>query len=207
MLKISNVSLSYGSKQVLSDVTFHLQRGELGCVLGESGCGKTSLLRAVMGFEVCSSGSIEVDGIVLSANTIDSLRQRIAYLPQELSLPSPTIWEMVKIPFSFKANKGVEVTEELFQNEWPRLGLDIRLLNRPSNSVSVGQRQRIMLSVCCLLGKPLIIIDEPTSALDSDTTLLVANYLKTIARERNASILAVTHSHILADQCDKTLHL
>ena len=207
MLKISNVSLSYGSKQVLSDVTFHLQRGELGCVLGESGCGKTSLLRAVMGFEVCSSGSIEVDGIVLSANTIDSLRQRIAYLPQELSLPSPTIWEMVKIPFSFKANKGVEVTEELFQNEWPRLGLDIRLLNRPSNSVSVGQRQRIMLSVCCLLGKPLIIIDEPTSALDSDTTLLVANYLKTVARERNASILAVTHSHILADQCDKTLHL
>ncbi|MBR4365337.1 MAG: ABC transporter ATP-binding protein [Bacteroidaceae bacterium] len=207
MLKISKVSLSYGSKQVLHDVSFHLQRGELGCVLGESGCGKTTLLRAVMGFEECSGGSIEVDGIVLSAMTVDSLRQRIAYLPQELSLPSPTIWDMVSIPFSFKANKGVELTEELLQREWSRLGLDIHLINRPSNSVSVGQRQRIMLSVCCLLGKPLIIIDEPTSALDNDTTLLVANYLKSVARERDAAILAVTHSHTLAEVCDKTLHL
>ena len=178
MLKISKVSLSYGSKQVLRDVSFHLERGELGCVMGESGCGKTTLLRTVMGFEEFSSGCIEVDGIVVSPTTIDSLRQRIAYLPQELSLPS-----------------------------WSLLGLEPRLLSHSPNAISVGQRQRIMLSVCGLLGKPLIITDEPTSALDNDTTLIVANYMKMLARERNAAVLAVTHSHILADQCDKTLHL
>ncbi len=207
MLKISKVSLSYGSKQVLRDVSFHLERGELGCVMGESGCGKTTLLRTVMGFEEFSSGCIEVDGIVVSPTTIDSLRQRIAYLPQELSLPSPTVWDMVRLPFSFKANKGVELTEDLLLREWSLLGLEPRLLSHSPNAISVGQRQRIMLSVCGLLDKPLIITDEPTSALDNDTTLIVANYMKMLARERNAAVLAVTHSHILADQCDKTLHL
>ena len=207
MLKISKVSLSYGSKQVLRDVSFHLERGELGCVMGESGCGKTTLLRMVMGFEEFSSGCIEVDGIVVSPTTIDSLRQRLAYLPQELSLPSPTVWDMVRLPFSFKANKGVELTEALLLREWSLLGLEPRLLSHSPNAISVGQRQRIMLSVCGRLDKPLIITDEPTSALDNDTTLIVANYMKMLARERNAAVLAVTHSHILADQCDKTLHL
>ena len=160
-----------------------------------------------MGFETFNSGSIEVDGIQLSETTIDCLRHRIAYLPQELSLPSPTIWEMVSLPFSFKANKGVTLTEDLLRQEWSWLGLDIRLLNHSPNAVSVGQRQRIMLSVCGLLGKPLIIADEPTSALDEETTLLVAHYMKMLAHERQTAILAVTHSRTLAEQCDKSLHL
>lgn len=207
MLKISKVSLSYGSKQVLRDVSFDLGRGEIGCVMGESGCGKTSLLRAVMGFETFSSGSIEVDGITLSETTIDTLRHRIAYLPQELSLPSPTIREMVNLPFSFKANRGVTLTDDLLRQEWSWLGLDTRLLSHSPNAVSVGQRQRIMLSVCGLLGKPLIIADEPTSALDEESTMMVARYMKMLAHERQTAILAVTHSRPLAEQCDKTLHL
>lgn len=207
MLKISHLSLSYGSKEVLHDISFHLQRGEIGGVRGESGCGKTSLLRAVMGFERFSQGSIEVDGVSLSADTIDSIRQRIAYMPQELSLPSPTIWEMVRLPFSFKANRGKVLTEELLRKEWEWLGLGAHLQGHSPYSVSVGQRQRIMLSVCGLLGKPLIVIDEPTSALDEESTRLVARYLRMLSSERGTTILMVTHSHSLAETCDKVLQL
>jgi ABC-type lipoprotein export system ATPase subunit len=64
-----------------------------------------------------------------------------------------------------------------------------------------------MLSVCGLLGKPLIVIDEPTSALDEESTRLVARYLRMLSCERGTTILMVTHSHSLAETCDKVLQL
>lgn len=207
MLKISKLSISYGAKQVLKDVSFQLERGELGCVLGESGRGKTTLLRAILGFEEYQSGHIEVGDTELSASTVFNIRQHIAYLPQELSLPSPTVREMMMTPFFFRINRGVTIKDERIHDEWKLLGLEPGLLDRSPNAVSAGQRQRIMLSVCGLLGKPLVILDEPTSALDNDSTLMVVEYLKMMARERGAAVLAVTHSDILAKHCDKALHL
>jgi polar amino acid transport system ATP-binding protein/putative ABC transport system ATP-binding protein len=193
MLRINHLSLGYDGRTVLRDVNVHVRRGEVKCVGGESGSGKSSLIRAVMGFADCE-GEILVDGIRLSAATVGQIRQRIAYVPQELALPHETVAEMVWMPFRFRANRHVAPSRERLLAEWERLGLDASLLEKRTTEISGGQRQRMMVAVAGLLEKPLIVADEPTSALDADSALLLRDYLLGLAAERGVAVCVVSHA-------------
>ncbi|MCM1312326.1 MAG: ATP-binding cassette domain-containing protein [Bacteroides sp.] len=206
MLRIRNLSLSYGVQPVFSGVTFDVRRGDIVCVCGESGCGKSSLLKSVLGF-VDAEGSIEVGGIPLAESTVDEVRRCMAYLPQDLSLPYDTVEEMVRAPFDLRANRHIVFSEEQLMSDWKRLGLSGGLMAKRATEISGGQRQRIMLSVAGLLGKPLLLADEPTSALDEDTTLLVLDYLRMLAKERGIAILLVSHSPAVMAGCTSCVHL
>lgn len=206
MLRIRNLSLCYGMQKVLSGVTFDVHRGEIVCVCGESGCGKSSLLKSVLGF-VDVEGDIEVCGTKLCEATVDEIRRTIAYMPQELSLPHETVGEMVRSPFALRANRHVVFSEEKLMSDWHKLGLSEELLSKKTTEISGGQRQRIMLSVAGLLEKQLLLADEPTSALDEDSTLLVLDYFRMLARERGMAVLIVSHSSVMTAGCTACLHL
>ncbi|MBO5024607.1 MAG: ATP-binding cassette domain-containing protein [Bacteroidaceae bacterium] len=206
MLRIRNLSLSYGAQNVFRDVTFDVHRGEIVCVCGESGCGKSSMLKSVLGF-VDAEGDIQVDGIRLAETTVDEVRRCIAYIPQELSLPYETVEEMVRSPFALHTNRHIVFSEEKLMSDWRMLGLSGDLMSKRATEISGGQRQRIMLSVAGLLGKRLLLADEPTSALDEDSTLLVLDYFKMLAKERGIAVLLVSHSPIIMAGCTSCLHL
>lgn len=206
MLRIRNLSLSYGTQNVFRDVTFDVHRGEIVCVCGESGCGKSSMLKSVLGF-VDAEGDIQVDGIRLAETTVDEVRRCIAYIPQELSLPYETVEEMVRSPFALHTNRHIVFSEEKLMSDWRMLGLSRDLMSKRATEISGGQRQRIMLSVAGLLGKRLLLADEPTSALDEDSTLLVLDYFKMLAKERGIAVLLVSHSPIIMAGCTSCLHL
>lgn len=87
------------------------------------------------------------------------------------------------------------------------LGLSEDLMSKRTTEISGGQRQRIMLSVAGLLEKRLLLADEPTSALDEDSTVLVLDYFRMLARERGIAILLVSHSSIVMTGCTACLHL
>jgi len=193
MLQIEHLNLSYDGRTVLRDVNLSVGRGQLLCVGGESGSGKSSLLRAILGLAPCE-GTIRVDGIALSAATVGEVRRRIAYVPQELALPADTVEEMVGMPFQLRANRHIRFSREALLAEWSHLGLDASLLGKRTTEISGGQRQRIMLSVAALLQKPLIMADEPTSALDPHAASLVADYFQRLAAERQAAVLVVSHA-------------
>ena len=206
MLRIRNLSLSYGSHQVLRDVSLSVGRGEMVCVCGESGCGKSSLLNAVLGF-VDSDGEIEVDGQRLSDTSVAQIRRTVAFVPQELALPCNTVNSMVRMPFMFHANRHVTFSDDLLLREWQYLNLHPGLLKKRVSEVSGGERQRIMLSVAGLLCKPLLLVDEPTSALDVDSVLRVARYFRMLKEERRMAILAVSHQKEFAASCDRIIEL
>lgn len=206
MLQIENLSLKYGNQQVLKDVSLTVMPGEIACICGESGCGKSSLFKAVLGF-VDADGYIAVCGEVLSPLTVYSIRKNIAYVPQELALPAETVEEMVRMPFELKANKHVPYSYDLLMEEWKWLGLEPGLLNKYTNEISGGQRQRIMLGVSGMLRKPLLLADEPTSALDGDSAHHVLDYFRMLADKRGMAVAVVSHARELVDGCDKVLRL
>ena len=206
MLNISGATLRYGNQTIFKNISLKVSRGELVGITGESGCGKTSLIRAILGFAP-SEGSIIVDETPLCPNTVEEIRTKIAYLPQELSLPVDTVEEMVRLTFELKANRGTTFSKEALMSDWNKLNLSPALFSKHVSEVSGGQRQRILLSAAGLLGKPLLLADEPTSALDATASEAVADYLRMLADERNTAVVVVTHSDMLADRCDRCLKL
>ena len=206
MLHINNACIAFGTEVLFSGFEMKLEKGETACIVGQSGCGKTSLLNAVMGFVPLYEGTIKVGGTLLDKSTIDLVRRQIAWIPQELALPFEWVKEMVSLPFELKVNRSVPFSEERLFMCFDELGLEHELYFKRVNEVSGGQRQRIMLSVAALLNKPLIVIDEPTSALDTGSTDKVLAFFRRQA-ERGAAVLAVSHDKDFASGCHYLIEL
>ena len=206
MLHINNACIAFGTEVLFSGFEMKLGKGETACIVGQSGCGKTSLLNAVMGFVPLYEGTIKVGGTLLDKSTIDLVRRQIAWIPQELALPFEWVKEMVSLPFELKVNRSVPFSEERLFMCFDELGLEHELYFKRVNEVSGGQRQRIMLAVAALLNKPLIVIDEPTSALDTGSTDKVLAFFRRQA-EKGAAVLAVSHDKDFASGCHYLIEL
>ncbi len=206
MLHIDNACISFGEEALFSGFSMHLRKGEIACIAGESGCGKTSLLKAILGFLPLSGGTITVDKIHSDRHTIDHIRQRIAWIPQELALPSEWVKEMVRLPFSLRHNKQISFSEQQLFDCFSQLGIEQELYEKRVGEISGGQRQRIMIAVSTMLGKPLIIIDEPTSALDAESSGKVLAFFRRQTKQGH-SVLAVSHDKSFARGCDQHLFL
>ena len=206
MLHINNACIAFGTEVLFSGFEMKLEKGETACIVGQSGCGKTSLLNAVMGFVPLYEGTIKVGGTLLDKSTIDLVPRQIAWIPQELALPFEWVKEMVSLPFELKVNRSVPFSEERLFMCFDELGLEHELYFKRVNEVSGGQRQRIMLAVAALLNKPLIEIDEPTSALDTGSTDKVLAFFRRQA-EKGAAVLAVSHDKDFASGCHYLIEL
>ena len=206
MLHINNACIAFGTEVLFSGLNLNLERGKTACIVGQSGCGKTSLLNAGRGFGPLKEGTIKVGDTLLDKSTIDIIRRQIAWIPQELALPFEWVKEMVALPFDLKVNRSVPFSEERLYEYFDDLGLEHDLYTKRVNEVSGGQRQRIMLAVAAMLNKPLIIIDEPTSALDAGSTDKVLAFFRRQA-EKGAAVLAVSHDKDFASGCHYLIEL
>lgn len=203
MLDIINTSISFGNDILFKGLTIQLKKTEMVCVTGQSGKGKSSLLNAIMGFVPLKEGTISVDGVKLGIGTVEQIRRKIAWLPQELSLPSEWVSEMIAIPFELKANQAVHFSKDKLLSFFSLLGLDTELYNKKVSEISGGQRQRIMIAVAACLEKELLIVDEPTSALDPISVDKVIDFFQFL-RNKGMTILAVSHDMRFIKACDSS---
>ena len=206
ILQIDNACIAFGADTLFSGFCLQLHEGEIACISGQSGRGKTSLLNAVLGFVPLKAGSITVNSILLEKGTIDQIRRQVAWIPQELALPSEWVKEMVQLPFNLKANRNTPFSLDKLFACFDELGLEEELYDKRVNEISGGQRQRIMIAVATLMQKLLLIVDEPTSALDSDSTDKVLAFFRKRMREGSA-ILAVSHDQGFAQGCNQMITL
>ena len=192
MLQIENASIAYGNDILFSGFNLQLERGEIASISGPSGCGKSSLLNAILGFIPLKEGRIVLDGIPLDKGNVDVVRKQTAWIPQELALPLEWVKDMVQLPFGLKANRGTPFSETRLFACFEDLGLERELYYKRVNEISGGQRQRMMIAVASMIGKPLTIVDEPTSALDPEMVGEVLNVMRDLAAEK-MTMVVVTH--------------
>lgn len=204
MLYIENASIAYNNEVLFSGFSLHLNRGEIASISGPSGCGKTSLLNAILGFTPLKEGRIVLNGTVLDKGSIDIIRKQIAWIPQELALPLEWVKDMVQLPFNLKANRNSPFSEVRLFEHFEELGLEQELYYKRVNEISGGQRQRMMIAVASMIGKPLIIVDEPTSALDSGSSGKVLTFFRRLT-EKGSAILTVSHDEGFAAGCDQQI--
>jgi len=163
MLEVANVSLHYGAAVALREVSLTARVGEVTCLLGRNGVGKTSLLRAVTGTHPVSGGSIRWDGAdITMMPTFDRARRGIAYVPQGRDIfPLLTVRENLETGFGVLSRGQRRVPDEIFAL-FPILGT---MLRRRGGDLSGGQQQQLAIGRALVMQPRLLVLDEPTEGI------------------------------------------
>ena len=190
MIKFIDTTFEYDQAILISNFCLEINKGEKVVLHGASGSGKSTLLHAIMGFAKPTSGTILIADKSLTEDSIANIRQLIAWLPQDFSLPFESVREAMLSPFEFKANASHKPNAQTMLHHLSQLGLDSSILDKRLVELSGGQRQRVMLATALLLDKPILLLDEPTSALDASSIKLMIDYLKLW---KDLTMVAVSH--------------
>jgi ABC-type bacteriocin/lantibiotic exporter with double-glycine peptidase domain len=189
-IRISCLTVRFGNKIPFRDFSLDVAPGERAILTGESGLGKSTLLKCLLGFTVPESGKILIDGIPLSGESVWRLRSRMAYVPQEPELGEGTLREWFEQPFFFKINAHLKENLSQLPGLLGRLSLSDDLLDAGVETLSGGEKQRAALISALLLDRKILILDEPTSALDSKNSLAAVSLLQSL---NGITILGISH--------------
>jgi peptide/nickel transport system ATP-binding protein len=193
----------------VNNVSFEIKRGECLGLVGESGCGKTSVSKIVMGAISPDAGSItfndhgkEVDLLSIDQEQMMPLRRKIQMIFQDPfgSLnPRMTVFDIIREPLLVHEIGSAREQGDLVQELMRLVGLDPRFLNRYPHSFSGGQRQRIGLARSLALKPDLLICDEPVSALDVSIQAQVLNLFKDLQKDLQLTYLFISHNLAVVD--------
>jgi len=163
MLDVKSVDLHYGAAQALRGVSMHAQVGEVTCVLGRNGVGKTSLLDALAGQQPISGGSIEWEGEdITRLKPYERARRGIAYVPQGREIfPLLTVEENLKTGFAPLKRADRDIPDDVF-NLFPVLK---DMLHRRGGDLSGGQQQQLAIGRALVMRPRLLLLDEPTEGI------------------------------------------
>ena len=143
-----------------------------------SGAGKSTLLKVIMGYIPLNSGKILIDGEILEENNIDTLRQKIAYIGQNIFFTEESVEKYIELIFSFQKNKGIKLSNSSLYKLLKNFDLDKSILKKSPSLLSGGEKQRIALILVLLLDREILLLDEVTSGLDHDLKIKVIEIIK-----------------------------
>lgn len=204
MLQGKQIDFSYPGESIFKGLNFTLNRGERVVLKGESGSGKSTFFRLILGFEYPTSGEILFDQKPLKGKHLQNFRTHSAWLPQDLNFGEGNVSDVIRFPFSFKNNESTKPDEQKIIDIFKDLGLEEDTLKKPFQDLSTGQRQRVGIALCILLNKPVMLLDEPTSALDENSKEKAIQHLFS---DKNRTILSTSHDPFWIDRCDRIIHL
>lgn len=211
LLRLRDLSHSYGQHKVLDGIDFQLREGESMMLLGESGSGKTTLSRCVAGLNDAYTGSIELFGEQLATGTrarSSEDRRRIQYVfqsPFSSLNPRRTIADSVGVPLQMSGINDKRRRRMLVLEALDQVRLGERFMDRRPGDLSGGERQRAAIARALVNAPSLLVCDEITSALDVSVQASILDLLRTLQTDHNMSMLFVTHNIALARHISQRL--
>jgi iron complex transport system ATP-binding protein len=200
MLKIQNLSASYHGHQVLHDVSFNVNNGEVLALIGPNGAGKSTIIRAASGV-IPSTGSVRTNGD--DFHSLDPMQRAryMAVVPQAISLPPAfTVWETVlmgRTPYLGFLGHASTLDEELARNALSRVHA-LGFADRRVGELSGGEAQRILLARALCQSTPILLLDEPTAHLDLQYQVSLLELIRELAHRENLAVLIALHDLNLA---------
>lgn len=199
MLELKNISKSFGNKVILNNLNLEVKDGEILCIVGQSGGGKTTLLRCISGLEKIDGGQILIDGQVFDPYTNENNDSVIGVVFQEYNLfPHLTVLQNVTLAPTMVLKKKKEIAENEAKNLLNGLALEGKEGLYPFQ-LSGGQKQRVAIARALAMKPQILCYDEPTSALDPGLTATVKDIVLNLKKEGMTQIM-VTHDMDFAEE-------
>jgi urea transport system ATP-binding protein len=202
MLDIKDLTLHYGNSQILYDVSMTAKQGEVTCVMGTNGVGKTSLLRAISGAHLRSGGDITLDGTQLGQTTAHKMAQMgVAYVPQGRDIfPLLTVFENLQTGFSCLPRSEHFLPDHIFEL-FPVLR---EMKHRRGGDLSGGQQQQLAIARALLTKPKLLLLDEPTEGIQPNIIQHIGKVIRLLRDQGDMAIVLVEQyfdfAYELADQ-------
>ena len=191
MIRLDNISLSYGSRTILRDVSLHLGKGELCALVGRNGAGKSTLLRALT-----SNNSTLIDGTPLGKLSPEKMAQMVAIVTTErIRIENLLVEDLVamgRAPYTNWVGHLQDIDRQIVREAIEMVGL-AEFAERETSSLSDGELQRAMIARAIAQQTPVILLDEPTAFLDIPTRFEVCRLLADLAHKEGKCILFSTH--------------
>ena len=190
MIIANNINKQFGKLKVLNNVSVTCNKGECIGLIGPNGCGKTTLIKSILGMVVCNSGFITFNG----KNILHEWQYRsaIGYMPQTGRYPeSMTIGQVLEMMKDIRKNKDTQLDEELVNK------FELKsLLNKRMRTLSGGTMQKVSAALAFLFNPDVLILDEPTAGLDPVSAEILKE--KIITEKAKGKLILIT-SHILSE--------
>ena len=191
MIRLENISLSYGSRTILRDVSLHLAKGELCALVGRNGAGKSTLLRALT-----SNAATHIDGVAMRDISPEKLAQSISIVTTErIRIENMLVEELVamgRAPYTNWVGHLQDVDRQIVGEAITLVGLT-EFAKRDISTLSDGELQRAMIARAIAQQTAIILLDEPTAFLDIPTRFEVCRLLADLAHKEGKTILFSTH--------------
>ena len=206
-IEFKNVDKIYKMGEVeikaLKDTTFEIEKGELVCILGPSGAGKTTCLNILGGMDTLTNGKVIVDGV-----RIDKLKEKdlIKYRRNDIGF----VFQFYNLIQNMNVLENVELATQLCKDSLDpnlilnKVGLKMRKNNFPSQ-LSGGEQQRVAIARAICKNPKLLLCDEPTGALDYKTGKQILKLLQDTCRNEKMTVIIITHNSAISPMADKII--
>jgi putative ABC transport system ATP-binding protein len=210
ILSGTDLSKKYGDLEVVKGVSLAIDAGEFVCLVGKSGCGKTTLLSLLSGLEKATKGHVILNGKEINGASEDALalfrRENVGFIFQSFNLiPTLSAWENVALPL-FPLKMTGEERRRRATELLDKMELGHRIEHLPS-ALSGGEKQRVAIARALVNNPKIIFADEPTGNLDSSTGEAIMGILNRMHTEEGVAILMVTHEDELAKTAQRLIRM
>ena len=214
ILKIDSIEKYYGSKsslpKAIDNISFDVERGEFIAIMGASGSGKTTLLNCISTIDKVTSGHIylnDLDVTTLKGNKLSEFRrEELGFIFQDFNLlDTLTAYDNIALALSIQ-NKSVKNLDELIKEVSKYLNIT-HVLDKFPYQMSGGEKQRVASARAIITNPSLILADEPTGALDSKSAKMLLERLEYLNKEKNSTILMVTHDAYTASYSSRVIFI
>lgn len=199
MIRVRDLCVKYGKREILQDVSLAVPRGEITVLLGANGCGKTTLLKTLVGLHPFTEGTVQLEGQPLAAFSPRERAARMAFMPQTRPTPALTVEQLLRCA----RYPQVGISRVLGKEDHAAVAhaADVCAvtpwLSRAVSTLSGGEQQRVYLAMALAQGATVLLLDEPTAHLDAAAAFETAALLRRL-REDGITVVAAIHDLPLA---------
>lgn len=214
LIQVKGLKKSFYDTDVLTDINFKVNKGDVIAVIGPSGAGKSTMLRCLINLEQIDGGTIEVEGESLVRDGQYAEHVKLKHITSKMGMvfqnfnlfPHLSVRKNLIMPYMQVKNASVDQANQLAEKLIKKVGLSDKLDQMPS-TLSGGQKQRVAIARALMMNPDIMLFDEPTSALDPQLTAEVLNVMKQLAAD-HVTMLVVTHEMSFAqDIANKILFM